>query len=60
MNTDGTGRRRLTRNGVNDWGPSWSPDGRTILFLSGTNDVYDVYAMNADGSHVRRLTHWTR
>jgi TolB protein len=60
MNADGTGRRMLTRNDVNDWGPSWSPDGRTILFLSGRNNVYDVYAMDANGSNVRRLTKWTR
>jgi hypothetical protein len=59
MNADGTDRRPLTENDVNDWGPSWSPDGRTILFLSGRNNVYDVHAMDHDGSNVRRLTHWT-
>ena len=59
MNADGTGRRPITHNGVNDWGPSWSPDGRTILFLSGVNNVYDIYTMNADGSNAQRLTWWT-
>jgi TolB protein len=59
MNADGSGRRPLTSNAINDWGPSWSPDGRSIVFLSGMNDVYDVYAMDADGSNVRRLTRWT-
>jgi TolB protein len=59
MNADGTERRALTSNEVNDWGPSWSPDGRTIVFLSGMNNVYDIYAMDPDGSNVRRLTRWT-
>jgi hypothetical protein len=58
MNADGSARRRLTDNSVNDWGPSWSPDGRRIVFLSGTNDVYDIYTIAADGSDRRRLTRW--
>ena len=60
MNADGTGRRNLTAgNKVNDWGPSWSPDGMTIVFLSGLENVYDIHQMNADGTHIQRLTHWT-
>jgi len=60
MNADGSGRRNLTAgNKVNDWGPSWSPDGKTIVFLSGLENVYDLHLMNADGTNVRRLTHWT-
>jgi Tol biopolymer transport system component len=60
MNADGAGRRNLTKgNKVNDWAPSWSPDGKTIVFLSGLDNVYDIYAMDADGTNVRRLTHWT-
>lgn len=36
------------------------PDGGpTIVFLSGMRDVYDIYAMNADGTGIRRLTRWT-
>ncbi len=60
MNADGSGRRNLTaRNNTNDWGPSWSPDGKTIVFLSGTNNIYDLHLMNPDGTNVRRLTNWT-
>jgi TolB protein len=60
MNADGSGRRNLTAgNKVNDWGPSWSPDGKTIVFVSGLENVYDIYVMNADGTDRRRITHWT-
>jgi TolB protein len=60
MTAEGDSRRNLTAgNGMNDWAPSWSPDGKTILFLSGTNNTYDIFLMNADGTNRRRLTNWT-
>jgi Tol biopolymer transport system component len=39
----------------------WSPDGRSILFVSGRDHtgqpgIDDVYVMRPDGSDVRRLT----
>lgn len=59
MNADGSGRRNLTaRNNVNDWGPSWSPDGKTIVFLSDTNNIYDLHLMNVEGTNVRRFPNW--
>jgi TolB protein len=59
MDADGSDRRPLTHNDVNDWAASWSPDGERIVFLSGMRNVYDVYTMSHDGSDVRRLTRWT-
>ncbi len=35
--------------------PSWSPDGRTIVFVSWRDGNGEVYAMDADGSGQRRL-----
>ena len=49
MNADGSGQRRLARNGR---APAWSPDGRTIAFFSDSK----IYLMNADGSEHRQLT----
>jgi Tol biopolymer transport system component len=49
VNADGSGQRRLARNGH---APAWSPDGRTIAFVSDTK----IYLMNADGSEHRPLT----
>jgi Tol biopolymer transport system component len=35
----GTGTvRQLTHNPANDFAPAWSPDGRTIAFVSDRND----------------------
>jgi Tol biopolymer transport system component len=53
MNSDGSEQTRLTDNDVNDYDPSWSPDGEKIAFVSNGG----IYVMNAnDGSDVTRLT----
>jgi Tol biopolymer transport system component len=65
MNADGTNVRQLTSNADFDSAPSWSPDGRRILFERAPAGTFtqgteaqekDIYVMRADGSHVRRLT----
>ena len=53
MNADGSGQRRLTRRGAQ---PGWSPDGRTIAFMSKRDGQAEIYVMNADGSEQRNLT----
>lgn len=61
ISTDGTGRKRLTRGpgdkGVNNGG--WSPDGTKITYTAGAalGEGYQVWAMNADGSKRRQLSH---
>lgn len=59
INADGSGRQRLiggTEYENNQ--PAWSPDGKQIVFRS-TKDTEggEIYVMNADGSHLQRLTH---
>lgn len=39
-----------------DGGPSWSPDGSTVVFHSDRGGDYDIWAINADGTDMRRLT----
>src|SRR5436190_2723879 len=40
---------------VNDYAPTWSPDGRTILFTSDRGGRPALYVMSAVGSNVKRL-----
>ncbi|MBN1991428.1 MAG: PD40 domain-containing protein [Anaerolineae bacterium] len=55
MNADGSNPQRLTENGSNDGLPTWSPDGRSIAYVSDQGGVWAVWAMNADGSNQRKL-----
>ncbi len=59
MDPDGTALRQLT-NAANNGDPVWSPDGSTITFGSdreGGNKL-NIFAMSADGSQPRQLTHF--
>jgi len=56
INTDGSGRRRLTNGRGNDIQPVWSRDGNTIFWRSDQNGTaWAIYAMNADGTNPRRI-----
>jgi TolB protein len=36
---------------------SWSPDGKRIVFASDRDGTYNLFICDADGSHLRQLTH---
>ena len=55
MRADGGGVRRLTAFHREDWSPAWSPDGRSIAFLSNREGVDRVYVVAADGTGLRAL-----
>jgi Tol biopolymer transport system component len=55
MNADGTGQRRLTRDGFSGEAPQWSPDGRAIAFVSDRDGARELYAINVDGQGLARL-----
>jgi len=68
MGANGGSQVWLTNDDVRDSDPVWSPDGTRIAFARGGTDVIDtpakagssgseIYAMNADGTGVTRLTH---
>ncbi len=51
VNADGTGRRRLTGAPSAAENPSWSPDGRQVVFGSGAQ----IYVVNADGTDQKQI-----
>jgi TolB protein len=68
INADGTGLRFLTRTPALETEPVWSPDGAMIAFASDRHvkrarhldrngSAFEIYTMQSDGGHVRRITH---
>jgi Tol biopolymer transport system component len=55
MNSDGSGRKRLTTNSLYEGWVVWSPDGSKIAFDTWSNEN-DIWVMNADGTNLQNLT----
>jgi Tol biopolymer transport system component len=58
-----TGAKQLTRGNYDSGWPVWSPSGKKIAFDSNrtghrkdSKRINDVFVMNADGSHLKKLT----
>ena len=66
MDTDGGNQQNLTNNPASDHSPSWSPDGKRIVFVSDRaghakdgihgRPTYEIYVIDADGSNPQNLT----
>lgn len=48
--------RPVTANRVDDFGGVWSPDGRTIAFVSSRDGDDEIFTVRADGTGLRQLT----
>ena len=57
MDADGTSRHvLLPANGVFNIEPRISPDGTKIVFMSNRDRSQQIYVMNADGTHITKIT----
>lgn len=54
INPDGTESHQLAD--IDAFSGTWSPDGSKVLFLSYTNDWWEIFTANPDGSKVTQLT----
>ena len=60
MNADGSDNRQITHLGGANFGPSWTPDGKRIIFSSNyktpRSGNFDLYLVNLDGSNLEQVT----
>ncbi len=55
-NADGSNVTPVTTDGGGGWSPSWSPEGTRIVFARSDGTYLDLFAIDADGSNLVRLT----
>ena len=55
---DGTGLRRLTSSPQADFNPRWSPDGKTIAFISTRGGSAQVWAIDLGGGEAHAVTNF--
>ncbi|UCC73776.1 MAG: S9 family peptidase [Gemmatimonadota bacterium] len=56
VRTDGSGLRRLTTDPASDFNPLWSPDGRSIWFLSTRSSSSQVWRKPMAGGTAEQMT----
>jgi Tol biopolymer transport system component len=60
MNADGSDQRQITHLGGANFGPSWTPDGKRIVFSSNYKNPrsgnFDLYLVDRDGGNLEQIT----
>ncbi len=54
-NADGTGAVQVQTDNPFNFGPTWSPDGKWVLFVSGQHYDCHPHIVRADGSDLRKI-----
>ncbi len=60
LDLDSGDGRQMTSGRSVDVGACWSPDGKTIVFVSNRDGKPQLYLLPADGGEARQLTHFKR
>ncbi len=60
MNADGSGQRQITQLGGANFGPSWTTDGKRLIFSSNYKQPrsgnFDLFLINLDGTGLEQVT----
>ena len=56
VRADGTGLRQLTSHPEADSDPRWSPDGKSVWFISGRSGSSQVWSIRIDGGEAKQVT----
>lgn len=56
IHVDGTNKKQLTHNDVDDGHPTWAPNGKQIAFTGMVDDVYQIFSINTTGGTAKQLT----
>jgi len=63
VNLDGSNERRVTPDGIDAYGPSWSPDGLLLVYQGrdgATTELGDIFVVDVSTGKVERVTHLPR
>ncbi len=58
MTADGNNLRKLTDNTASDYHPRWSPDGKSLLFLSARSEGPQAWLLSLEGGEPSQVTHF--
>jgi Tol biopolymer transport system component len=56
IRTDGSEKTKLTDDPYRDRYPSWTPDGKAVVFMSDRSGKYELWMIQKDGSGLRQAT----
>jgi Tol biopolymer transport system component len=56
VDSNGSDRRQITNTANGNSLPAWSPDGKTLAFVSGRSGSPEIWTIAADGSTAKQIT----
>ena len=56
IHVDGTNKRQLTQNDIDDGHPTWAPNGKRLTFTAMVDNIYQIFSVSASGGPAEQLT----